>query len=70
MQDFPDSEFIIYMDMNCNVYNSRHPFNEMLTDFISKNNFITALDLNDNIDIFKGPFVILVLKPLDLLLFS
>ena len=51
MQDFPDSEFIICMDMNCNVYNSRHPFNEMLTDFISKNNFITALDLNDNIDI-------------------
>ena len=51
IRDFPESEFIICMDMNCNVYNISHPFTQMLTDFISKNNFVTALDLNDTIDL-------------------
>ena len=54
IDDFPDSEYVICMDMNCNVYDSNHVFTPLLTDFIVHNDLFKALDLNSNFDSFTA----------------
>ena len=48
--DYPGSEYVICMDMNCNVYDDSHVFTPFLTDFIAQNDLFKALDLNCNFD--------------------
>ena len=54
IDDFPDSEYVICMDVNCNVYDSNHVFTTLSTDIIAHNDLFKAVDLNSNFNLYTA----------------
>ena len=50
MTSNPGCEFILTMDMNCNVYDLNHPYTQIIKDLVMKFSLISAFDLNPNFD--------------------
>ena len=46
----PSASFILLMDMNCNLYNSSHPFSKFIIDLMMKHSLFSALDLMPGFD--------------------
>ena len=42
--------FVLLLDMNCNLYNSDHPYSKLLIDLMNKYSLISAFDLIPNFD--------------------
>ena len=50
MMSNPDCQYILTMDMNCDIYNSNNAFSLTMRDFIAKYDLISTHDLNPNFD--------------------
>ena len=42
--------FIIALDMNCNMYNTSHPYSAVLNDLINRCDLVNAFELNPLFD--------------------
>ena len=40
----PSHSYIILMDMNCNLYDSAHPYSKIIRDMMNTNELISAFD--------------------------
>ena len=50
INDHLGSHFILLLDMNCNIYNTGHPYSILLRDLMSRKSLFSAFDLVPNFD--------------------
>ena len=50
MNDHLGSHFILLLDMNCNIYESGHPYSRLVHDLMSQYDLFSAFDLVPNFD--------------------
>ena len=50
MQMNPHHSYIILTDLNCNIYDTSHPFSTLVLDLMQRHRLISTFDLIDNFD--------------------
>ena len=51
INDHPGSQFILLMDLNCNIYDSSHPYTSYVKDLMSDHSLVSIFDLMPEFDI-------------------
>ena len=51
INDHPGSQFILLMDLNCNIYDSSHPYTSYVKDLLSDHSLVSIFDLMPEFDI-------------------
>ena len=50
MSQNPDCKFMILADLNCNIYDTAHPFSKLIRETMEKFDLVSSFDLNPNFD--------------------